>query len=557
MRRRLRLRLGVCSLLVSAVVPLAAGECRCEAVLRVNAAQSGAPISPLIYGGACLITHLGSLWVTDGGLFWECMQGKKSPTIAEISDKLPNTFITPLKELGIPIIKLCGYNFCSGSWRDWITAIDLGLEFCERIGAEPMFDFDWAPADFAKERPSYPYMSKGDRAALMEYCNSADISKGMGKLRAERGHPEPHNVQYWVLGGECWHYGKHYYPDKDYAAQYGRDLVDWVPAMRAASPIPIRVGVDLCRWQSDWNRTVIETAGNYVDFGGDHPVFPGADASPAGKEPTYRQTPGGTVFREAPPDIQPSLAFTASPLQLARWIDDIHTLVQDAIACGKMRRENYVRWGQTDYLIWRDPHDDGSNPRDCEFQSIMTMAVELQVLMQNNALLACYWETVGARRPWAIVESDGRKLGQYHLLDMLIHNFGERLLDCRIRDVPTYDAPEFGQLMQPAKSVPMLAVCAALATNGDACFYAINRDAQQAIPLRIDIESFPSKPATEGSAWTLTAPSMTSPPEQMSVTKEQVTLQNTTFYDPQRVNVVYSFPARSITVLRLFGARAQ
>ena len=528
-------RIGSVALAVSlAALPVSAAKGHPEISLSIDAAQPGSPISPLIFGGASYMTHLGSRWMTDGKLFWECFDGKKSPTIAEISDKLPDTLLAPLKELDLPIMKLCGYNRCSGSWRDWITAIDIGLEFCERIGAQPMFDFDWIPKERAG--PSYPYLSREDRAAIVEYCNSTDISKGMGKLRAERGHPEPHNVQYWILGGECWHNGKVYYPDKEYAAQYGRDLVDWVPAMRAASPIPIRVGVDLCRWQSDWNRTVIEIAGNYIDFGGDHPVFPaaanedGSDIVPAGCEK--------------------SLAYTASPLQLARWIDDIHMIIEDAKARGRMRREAYVRWGQTDYCVSINQFGDGSDPRDAQFQMVLTNAVQLQVLMQKNALLACHWQTLG-KRPGALVETDGTRLGQYHLLDMLIHGFGQTLLDFEAKNMPGYDAPAFGQLFEPVKSVPYLGVSASRADNGDLCFYVINRDARRPMQLTINAQSFTSGVKIRGSVWTLTAPKMTSPPEEMVVTKRQVTLDNHASGAGQTI-VVYGFPARSVTILRLF-----
>ena len=321
--------------------------------------------------------------------------------------------------------------------------------------------------------------------------------------------------------------------------------------MRAASGIPIIVGADLSRWQPEWNKIVIDIVGNHIDFGGDHVVFPGADVAPAGEEPSDKQTPGGTVYRDAPASIEPSLAFTASPLQLRRWINDIRTLVEDAKSRGKIEKDRSIQWGQTEYEIWRDPYDSGTNPRDCDFQSIMTMAVELQVLMQENALVACYHEMAWTR-PWTLVEFNGNPIGQYHLFDMLIHNFGSKLLNFSLKNMPTYDAPAFGQLQEPAKAVPILSVCAAQADNGDLCFFAINRDAKRAMPLRMRIDSFWGGPQIKGRAWTLAAPKMSSPPEEMTVTKGDLRLENSAG-DPHRVSVLYDFPARSITVLRFAG----
>jgi len=180
--------------------------------------------------------------------------------------------------------------------------------------------------------------------------------------------------------------------------------------------------------------------------------------------------------------------------------------------------------------------------------------VEMQVLLQEGALLACYHETFG-RRPWALIEADGKKLGQYHLLDLLIHNFTGKLLQCNVKGVPTYDAPAFGQLQQPAKAVPLLAICAAQTKNGDLSFFAINRSSDRAQSLRLQIDSFWSGPEVKGAAWVLSAPKMTSPPEEMTMTKQEISLTNAAG-DPHRANLVYEFPPRSISALRLYGVES-
>ena len=261
--------------------------------------------------------------------------------------------------------------------------------------------------------------------------------------------------------------------------------------------------------------------------------------------------PGG----DAPTNLEPSLAYTASPLMIRNWLNDLRKIVADAQASGKVRKGKSIPWGQTDYIIWRDPYGDGSDKRDYEFQSVLTLATQLQILVEEKALLAGHWEVVG-RRPWALVETDGTKLGQYHVLDLLIHGFTGKLLKCDITGVPTYNCPTFGQLGVPTRGVPYLAVSAARATNGDLCFLAINRDSKRTMPLRFDIGGFPAGETVKATARTLSAPTMLSPPEEMTVTRKDLRLENTA-RRKKKLSVAYEFPPRSMTVLRLAKAASR
>jgi len=105
-------------------------------------------------------------------------------------------------------------------------------------------------------------------------------------------------------------------------------------------------------------------------------------------------------------------------------------------------------------------------------------------------------------------------------------------------------------LMEPAKGVPVLSVIAAQAKTGNLSFFAINRDSEKSISLRIRVDSFWCGAEIKASASVLTAPKMTSPPEEMSLTRQDLTLKNGAG-DPHRANVVYEFPPRSVAVLRL------
>lgn len=120
-----------------------------------------------------------------------------------------------LKEISVPILRWPGGNFAgSYRWRDgllpadrraplWGSGIlphtdghddheigtDEFLALCREIGAEP-----WITINMGLEGPQ-------DAAAWVEYCNGPPASQ-WGRRRAERGHPQPHNVRYWSLGNE-------------------------------------------------------------------------------------------------------------------------------------------------------------------------------------------------------------------------------------------------------------------------------------------------------------------------------------------------------------------
>ena len=60
---------------------------------------------------------------------------------------------------------------------------------CREVGAEPYLTINLA------------WTAPEESAAWVEYCNG-DVSTKYGRMRAERGHPEPYHIKYWSLGNE-------------------------------------------------------------------------------------------------------------------------------------------------------------------------------------------------------------------------------------------------------------------------------------------------------------------------------------------------------------------
>jgi alpha-L-arabinofuranosidase len=74
--------------------------------------------------------------------------------------------------------------------------------------------------------------SPGEAAGWVEYCNGGEKTR-WGKVRAERGHPEPYRVKYWFVGNEVW--GMSLVEDKSVGACAVRSR-QFADAMRGADP---------------------------------------------------------------------------------------------------------------------------------------------------------------------------------------------------------------------------------------------------------------------------------------------------------------------------------
>ena len=75
-----------------------------------------------------------------------------------------------------------GYDYHEINTDDFIA-------LCREVGAEPLLTINLA------------WNTPEESAQWVEYCNGTAETE-YGKMRAERGHPEPYNVRFWSLGNE-------------------------------------------------------------------------------------------------------------------------------------------------------------------------------------------------------------------------------------------------------------------------------------------------------------------------------------------------------------------
>ena len=168
--------------------------------------------------------------------------------------------VAHLKEIGPTLIRWPGGNFAGEyRWKDGLLPSDqrAPLQAYTEIETQPHSDgFDYHEIntdDFialCREVGAAPLLtinlawnSPEESAQWVEYCNgSADTE--YGKIRAERGYPEPYNVHFWSLGNEMG-YGHMEGPNgsigyTEYALRHADAMLEITPDLElfASGPYP-------------------------------------------------------------------------------------------------------------------------------------------------------------------------------------------------------------------------------------------------------------------------------------------------------------------------------
>ncbi|MBT3380272.1 MAG: hypothetical protein HN742_04455 [Lentisphaerae bacterium] len=148
-------------------------------------------------------------------------------------------------------------RFCEAADMEGIITVNYGLSTTESLETACQEAADW-----------------------VDYCNSPAGSGKWAALRTMHGHPEPYRVRYWEIGNEIYlrdgHYGAKWgHTD---VTTYARRCVAFARAMRAVDPT-IKIGAVIhtkldfvspndtkIGSNKPWSQTVLEVAGNDIDF---------------------------------------------------------------------------------------------------------------------------------------------------------------------------------------------------------------------------------------------------------------------------------------------------
>ena len=157
--------------------------------------------------------------------------------------------IEKIKELGIRLLRWPGGNFAGEyHWKDGFLPRNMRAPFQSYLWLETQphsfgYDFHEINTDdfiaLCREIGAEPFITLNptwntpeESAQWVEYCNG-DETTTYGKLRAENGHPEPYNVQFWSRGNEM---GYGHMEGTNTADAYARAVREHAVKMLEVSP---------------------------------------------------------------------------------------------------------------------------------------------------------------------------------------------------------------------------------------------------------------------------------------------------------------------------------
>ncbi|HKT00356.1 MAG TPA: alpha-L-arabinofuranosidase C-terminal domain-containing protein, partial [Rugosimonospora sp.] len=282
-----------------------------------------------------------------------------------------------VRELGVTLLRYPGGNFVSGyDWTDGIgpraqrpRRLDLAWRSIEtnQVGTDEFLR--WAQGLGLAPMMAVNLGTAGVReaAALVEYCNVAEGTR-WSDLRRGNGSAKPYGVGLWCLGNEMdgpWQTGH------KTAEEYGALAAETAKAMRLVDP-----SIELAACGSSyhdiptfgyWESTVLERAGEYVDYVSMHAYYQEHDGD-----------------RDS---------FLASGAAMDAFIRDVVSTIDAVVARRRLRRrinisfDEWNIWYQTRYASIEATAIDVSGPRIEDVYSTVDAVVvgDLLATLVNHA----------------------------------------------------------------------------------------------------------------------------------------------------------------------------
>ncbi len=455
---------------------------------------------------------------------------------AEARDGYDPEVVEIARSLRMRLLRWPGGNFVSGyrwrngigprehrptvpnpAWRGLEThhfGTDEFMEFCRRVGAEPMICVNAGDG------------TADEAAAWVEYCNgSADTP--MGALRASNGHPKPYNVRVWEIGNEL--YGPWQIGHTD-AAGNAKRFVEFRRAMLAADPdIEIIATGKGDRFVGEgiggdraWNAAVLDAARadgappHYLSL---HPLLP--LPSGLGADHSYEE-----IF----------LSAMAHPLW---WSDTFVPALRDLLAAhggNPMPRAAVTEWGiivgGNDWHQYASHDSQAGAVYAALFLNAMLRSAETVAIANATALMhgGCIRKARGAVFAMPMIYAK-RMYGQARL---------EKPLPIAVSG-PAYDVPMRG-IMPEVRDVPWVDVFAAEG-GGRLTVCLVNRDMRASRKVEIALPRAYSAASGETLAADARATNTVSEPIRVAPTAITPALNGTT--------LSLDIPACSVTVITM------
>ncbi|WP_425144940.1 alpha-N-arabinofuranosidase [Deinococcus sp.] len=440
-----------------------------KASISLHTGRTVAEISPLIFGG--FAEHMGRC-------IYEGIYDPASP-LADERGFRPDV-MSALKEIKYRIMRYPGGNFVSGyRWTDGIGPKEgrprrralawrstetnqFGphefMDFAQELGTEPMWAVNLGTGSIQ------------DAADLVEYMN-LPTGTYFSDLRAKNGHADPYGVKYWCLGNEMdgpWqigHMDAHSYADK---AVEAAKLMRWTdPDIKLIACGSSNTAMPTF---PDWDRIVLERAGDHIDYFSMHYY--------AGNPSMYRASDD--------PDTD---SYLASSVQFEEHADVIAAAIRLAKAKNRSKKDVFLCWDE--WNVWyKDTSGDGAwleAPHVSEevynLEDALVVAQWLSTFLRKADVIkiACLAQIVNAVSPITTRSDAILRHTTFYPLALFSNHASGHSLDLLVK-APTHETQLYGE-------VPLLDASASFdAASGQGALFLVNRSQTESLDVTLNWE---------------------------------------------------------------------
>jgi alpha-L-arabinofuranosidase len=431
-----------------------------RATIKVDADRAIGRVDPLIFGH--FIEHLG-----------RCIYGG----VLDERSSYRQPLVAAMRRIRPSILRWPGGCFADGyHWRDgvgprderpkrvnlaWHNAdetnrfgTDEFVAYCRMIGAEP-----YLCANVGSGTPE-------EAAAWVEYCNGTGDT-AHARMRRSNGSDQPFGVRTWGIGNEI--------DETEHvneigclsAVDYARAVREYSKLMRRVSPDLKLVAVGSNRGEVDWNLTVLEKAGDRIDYIAQHGYY-GTD--------DHYSTVAGSVT------VEKRLRMLQSAIELAAFTTGLKRQISIAF-------DEWNIW----YRTRGDPknlYEEVYELKDALFVAGTFNALQRMCGIVKMANLAQMVNALGMIH----VDAAGMVLTPiYHAFDLYANHTGTTVFDT-FTICDTFDTHDQGgpRGLGPLAGVPYVDASATLREEGGRtlCLAVVNRHRDEPIECRIRLDGF-------------------------------------------------------------------
>ena len=186
-----------------------------------------------------------------------------------------------------------------------------------------------------------------EAANWLEYCNY-DGDTDFAAMRSMNGHKRPFDVKYWGIGNESYFW----YDDP---MDYARIIRHYSKLMKMVDP-DIKIIAAGWRYRTDWNRTILEQAAEFIDYISIH-MYYGVKSGP----PLPVEDPEELLAE--PLQVTDYADLAAGPLHAERSVDELYKLIREVTG------DDRLRIALDEWTLWHEEAaEDNGGMQMCSLQ---------------------------------------------------------------------------------------------------------------------------------------------------------------------------------------------